>query len=158
AALPATLDKVSQLDLSGCTALRELPGELRVGSWIDVADTGLTGLPASLDGVEIRWRGVRIDERVAFRPGTITVAEILSEENVERRRVLLERFGLDRFLAAARAEVLDSDRDAGGERRLLRVPLPGDEPLVCVLVRCPSTGGRYTLRVPPTMRTCRQAV
>ena len=27
-----------------------------------------------------------------------------------------------------------------------------------MMVRCPSTGGRYLLRVPPTMKTCRQAV
>ena len=40
-------------------------------------------------------------------------------------------------------EVLDADRDAGGPRRLLGVPMPGDEDLVAVLVHCPSTGARY---------------
>jgi hypothetical protein len=58
----------------------------------------------------------------------------------------------------ARAEVLDRDRDAGGERRLLRVRVEGDEDLVCVAVICPSTGRQYLLRVPPAMKTCRQAV
>jgi hypothetical protein len=43
-------------------------------------------------------------------------------------------------------------------RKLLRVPMKGDEDLVCVLVICPSTSRQYILRVPPTMRTCRQAI
>ena len=99
-----------------------------------------------------------INERIAFHPERITVNEILSAANAELRRVLLERVGLDRFLSEAGAEVLDQDRDAGGERRLLRVPMSGDEDLVCVLVHCPSTSRRYILRVPPTMKTCHQAI
>jgi hypothetical protein len=158
AALPATLGRLSWLDISGCTRLTALPEGLRVGSGIEIAGSGLAALPRSLAGVQLRWNGVAIDERIAFRPETIGVDEVLAEENAERRRVLLERYGLERFMLDADAEVLDADRDAGGERRLLRVPLEGDEDLVGVLVQCPSTGGRYLLRVPPTMTTCRQAV
>lgn len=47
--------------------------------------------------------------------------------------------------------------DAGGERRLLRVELQDDEPLVVLAVSCPSTGHRYTLRVPPDAKSCRHA-
>jgi hypothetical protein len=83
---------------------------------------------------------------------------VLAERNAERRRVMLERYGLDRFMADARAEILDEDQDAGGRRRLLRLTLEGDEDLVCVTVVCPSTDRQFVLRVPPTMRTCRQAV
>jgi hypothetical protein len=101
---------------------------------------------------------VPVDERVAFHPEKITSEEVLSERNAELRRVKLERMGFERFIADAHAEVLDSDRDAGGERRLLRVPLEGDEPLVCVSVICPSTDRQYVIRVPPTVETCRQAV
>ena len=38
------------------------------------------------------------------------------------------------------------------------VDLPGDEPLVCVVVLCPSTGRRYMIRVPPATKTCREAI
>jgi hypothetical protein len=86
------------------------------------------------------------------------VGEILAETNAERRRVMTERFGLDRFMSQAQARVLDQDRDAGGPRRLLRIDLAGDEPLVCVSVICPTTHRQFMLRVPPTMTTCRQAV
>jgi len=54
--------------------------------------------------------------------------------------------------------VLDSDRDRGGERKLLRVPLVNDEPIVVVSIHCPSTGRQYLVRVPPATLTCHQAV
>ena len=70
----------------------------------------------------------------------------------------MERMGNERFFQGAEAQVVDVDRDAGGERRLLRVGMGWNEALVCLSVHCPSTGRRYLLRVPPTVRTCRQAV
>jgi hypothetical protein len=88
----------------------------------------------------------------------LTADEILGEPNAEVRRVMIERVGFEWLAEHAGAEVLDRDRDPGGERRLLRVPIPNDEPLVCVSVNCPSTGRQYVLRVPPTTTTCRQAV
>jgi hypothetical protein len=156
--LPAGLRNLAQLDVSNCPNLRELPTGLRVSSWLDLGGSGVTRLPASLASVRLRWRGVPVDARIAFRPETITTAEILAERNAELRRVLMERFGFERFMVEAGAAVMDEDGDAGGVRQLLRLKLEGDEDLVCVAVICPSTGRRYLLRVPPTMRTCRQAV
>ncbi len=149
---------VAQLDIAGCGRIDRVPAGFRVTSWIDVAGSGLTALPAHLAGIGLRWRGVPVDARIAFRPHELGIGEILAERNAERRRVMLERFGFEAFMAAAAAEELDADRDPGGERRLLRVTLENDEPLVCVSVACPSTGRRYFLRVPPTMTTCHQAV
>jgi hypothetical protein len=156
-ALPGWLEELAQLDVSGCTRLTRLPEGLRVNSWLELADSGIRSLPASLRGASLRWRGVPVDERIAFRPETIAVEEVLREPNAERRRVMLERVGYEAFVSQAGAEVLDRDRDPGGERRLLRVRLPGDEDLVCVAVICPSTGRQYLLRVPPGMKSCRQA-
>lgn len=149
---------VAQLDIAGCGRIDAVPEGFRVTSWIDVAGSGLTAVPAHLAGIGLRWRGVPVDARIAFRPHELGIGEILGERNAERRRVMLERFGFEAFMAAAAAEELDADRDPGGERRLLRVPLENDEPLVCVSVACPSTGRRYFLRVPPDVTTCRQAV
>ena len=156
-ALPTWLTELSQLDVNGCAGLQELPESLRVNSWIDLAGTGICALPASCDGANLRWRGVPIDARIAFQPETITSQEVLESRNVELRRVLLERMGYEAFLQQTQAQELDRDRDPGGERRLLRVPIPNDEALVCLSVFCPSTGRQYMLRVPPTTRTCRQA-
>jgi hypothetical protein len=156
-ALPRQLS-LSRLDISDCVNLRSLSEGLRVSSEIEIANTRLTSLPVSLGSVPLRWRRVPIDHRIAFQPESITVEEILAERNSELRRILLERLGLERFITQANAQVLDVDRDAGGERKLLRVSIEGDEDLVCVLVHCPSTRRRYILRVPPTMLTCRAAI
>jgi hypothetical protein len=155
--LPGWLRRVARLDLSGCLGIRSLPEGIEVNSFVDVAGTGLTRLPESLASVELRWRGVRIDERIAFRPEEISPAEVLCEPNAERRRALLDRVGYERFLEAVRPDVLDTDSDPGGARSLLRVALQEDEPLVCLVVQCPSTGRRYVLRVPPSVTSCRHA-
>jgi hypothetical protein len=157
-ALPANIGPMAQLDLSGCLNITAIPPGVAVTAWIDIGGSGVRALPPHLDGIAIRWRGVPIDERIAFRPETLDVREILAETNAERRRVMMKRFGLDRFMSQAEAQILDKDRDAGGRRRLLRIALEGDEPLVCVSVICPTTHRQFMLRVPPTMTTCRQAV
>ncbi|WP_425398486.1 DUF6745 domain-containing protein [Aeoliella sp.] len=156
--LPSWLGPLSQLDLVGCAQIDSLPDGLEVSSWIDVADTGIKELPTALKGVGLRWRGVAIDQRIAFQPETITSQEVLEEPNAELRRVKMERMGFARFLEEADPAILDTDTDPGGERKLYRVELEDDEPLVCVAVNCPSTGRQYLLRVPPETSTCRQAV
>lgn len=156
--LPTVPTKLANLDLSGCRKIQALPPGLELTGWLDPADTAITSLPESLTGVPLLWRGVSINAQIAFFPETLTAEEILSERNSEVRRVMIERLGVERFLEGASATVLDEDTDAGGPRRLLRVPLPGDEDLVCVSVRCPSTDRHYLIRVPPTMRRCHDAV
>ncbi|MFN0052803.1 MAG: DUF6745 domain-containing protein [Planctomycetales bacterium] len=158
--LPWYIQRLSALDVRDCPNLTTLPEGLQVTGWLDVARSGLTeesSLPPSLARTQLRWGGVNIDRRIAFHPETLSVDEVLGEKNAERRRVLLERYGYGRFLKDAQAELLDADRDPGGPRQLLRVELPGDEPLVALSCFCPSTARQYMLRVPPTMTSCHQA-
>jgi hypothetical protein len=156
--LPAGLGAVAQLNLSGCLNVREIPEGLAITSWIDIGGSGIDRLPAQFDHVAVQWNGVPVSRRIAFEPQTLSHLEILNERNAELRRVMIERFGYERFIDRAQAQEVDRDCDAGGERRLVRVEIAGDEPLVCVFVHCPSTGKRFVLRVPPDMRTCHQAV
>jgi hypothetical protein len=156
--LPPWLDDLTQLNVRGCINLARLPEGLRVSSWVDLADTAITSLPLSMQGVQLRWHDVRINEQIAFYPETITAQAVLDESNIELRRVMLERMGYEHFFDRAHAVVLDQDVDAGGDRWLMRVPFEDDEDLVCVSVACPSTSRRYVVRVPPTMTTCQQAV
>lgn len=62
---------------------------------------------------------------------------------------------------AANAEVVDSDRDAGGERRLILVRFGSrfgmSRPHGYLHCHCPSTGRAYLLRVPPETRSCHLA-
>jgi hypothetical protein len=128
-----------------------------VSSWVDIGGTRITALPSSLQGAQLRWRGVRIDERIAFHPEQLTAVDTLAEKNAERRRVMIERMGYTRFAKEARARILDEDKDAGGARQLLFIDLHEDEPLVGLWCRCPSTGRQYFLRVPPKTKSCHEA-
>jgi hypothetical protein len=156
-ALPDYLTELGTLDVGNCPQLCELPAKLNVASWIDVAGSGLKSLPSRLKDVGLRWRGVMIDYLIAFQPEQITAKMVLAERNAERRRVMIERMDFHRFVQEAKAEKLDADRDPGGPRELLRVPMKGDEDIVCLSVSCPSTARHYLLRVPPTMKSCHQA-
>jgi hypothetical protein len=52
-------------------------GFLQVGGEIEVAGTGLRGLPESLRHVRLTWDEVGVDERIAFTPEALTAREIL---------------------------------------------------------------------------------
>lgn len=157
ASLPPHLGQIDELDVSGCPRLARLPEGLRVTRWVDVGGSGVRTLPAAAQGTQVRWNGVNVTGQIAFHPETLSARQALAEENAELRRVMLERMGPERFIAEARPRQLDADRDVGGERRLLRVNIPDDEPLLVLQVRDPSTGRQYLLRVPPDVSTCRQA-
>ena len=142
--------------------MTSLPEGLTVTGWLDLAHSGLVapgnlGLPRSLHGTALRWAGAPIDVRIAFEPDSITAKEVLSQTNSEVRRAMLDRIGVTRFLQEANARRLDADRDPGGPRELLQVKLVGDEDLVALSCRCPSTGRHYKIRVPPATKTCHQA-
>jgi Domain of unknown function (DUF6745) len=155
--LPPHLRQIDELDVSGCAQLTHLPSELRVMRWVDIGASGVRALPASAQGARVRWNGVNVTGQIAFHPETLTARQAFDEENAEVRRVMFERIGPERLLAEAQPKELDADADAGGTRRLLHVAILNDEPLIALEVRDPSTGRLYFLRVPPTMRSCRQA-
>lgn len=158
--LPAYLETLAALNVCDCPNLTALPNDLVVTGWLDLGRSGLTdesALPEGLSRTQLRWAGVAIDRRIAFHPETLTVDELLSEQNAERRRALLDRYGYGRFLKDANAEVLDDDRDSGGPRELLRVKLANDEDLVALSCFCPSTNRQYIIRVPPSTTTCHHA-
>ncbi len=154
-ALPSWLGQLAQLDLAGCEQITQLPKGLQLSSWLDLADTSISKLEFA--NTKLRWRGVSIESRIAFEPESISAAEIMNTENLELRRVKLERMGYEKFLTEVNAKVLDTDQDAGGTRKLLRVPFQNDEDFVAVWVICPSTKRNYVLRVPPATKTCHQA-
>jgi hypothetical protein len=103
--------------------------------------------------------GVRVPARIIEQPDSLTVAEIEKESNIEIRRVMIERYGQEKFLFDAGAAEIQCD-DFGV---LFRKELPGDEPIVMVKVvnSTPEPDGSfkdYFLRVPPTIATAREAV
>jgi hypothetical protein len=67
--------------------------------------------------------GVRVPAYVVENPEQITIAAINAETNAEVRRVMLERFGFDRYIAESGAKAISRDEygelyDLGGIRRV----------------------------------------
>ena len=103
--------------------------------------------------------GVRVPEQVITAPQTLTIKQIEYETNAEVRRVMVERFGMERFILESGAQLVHTD-ECGA---LYRKELSQDEPLVAVHVvnSTPEPDGsvkKYILRVPPTIQTAREAV
>lgn len=144
------------IDITDCVNLTTLPQGLHVTRWIELAGSGITTLPPG-HGFVLRWRGVQVSDRIAFESESITGQDILKMENVELRRVLIERLGYETFLQQVGGLVRDRDQDAGGERQLIYIPFEDDESLMVLKVTCPSTGHIHILRVPPYMQSCHQS-
>jgi hypothetical protein len=144
------------LDLSDCKNLINLPSGLHVTHWIELAGSGIISLGTG-HGFVLRWRGVQVNDRIAFESQSMTGQDILNVENIELRRVLIERLGYETFLEQVGGLIRSSDRDTGGERQLVCIPFEDDEALMVLKVICPSTGHIHVLRVPPYIRTCREA-
>ncbi len=103
--------------------------------------------------------GVEVPSFVVEDPESITLATIDGEVNVEVRRIMLEKYGVSRFLMDSGAEIVDEDRFG----TLYRRELPGDDPIVMVKLKnsTPEPDGSartYFLRVPPETRSAREAV
>lgn len=105
------------------------------------------------------WHGVMVPAFVVTRPDWITLDHITREPNAEIRRVMMTRFGEDRYITEIGAMPIHSD-DTGD---LYRVDVPDDEPLtmVRVLNSTPEADGSqkpYWIRVDPALTTARAAV
>ncbi len=105
------------------------------------------------------WNGRPVERHVVENPQSITVREIEQEVNAEIRRILIERYGLSRYILDSGAQKVHED-DSGV---LYRKELVNDEPLVVVMVRnsTPEADGsfkNYFLRVPPEVETAKEAV
>jgi hypothetical protein len=105
------------------------------------------------------WRGVRVPEKVILAPDRIMGPEILAERNLEVQRVMLERFGYDRLILETGAESIHTDEF--GVLYRIRLTRRQTVTLVHVVNATPDPDGtrrRYFLRVPPNVRTAREAV
>jgi hypothetical protein len=105
------------------------------------------------------WRGLPVPAEFVAGLDSLTPERIRDEENAELRRVMLERYGYDRYLRETGARPVQ--QDATG--RLWLIPLPGDEDVLMVEVvnstpEPDGTNRTYWLRVPPSTATARAGV
>ncbi|MFE5614035.1 DUF6745 domain-containing protein [Streptomyces sp. NPDC056470] len=105
------------------------------------------------------WRGMAVPEEFLAGLGGLTPERIRAEENAELRRVMLEYYGYERYLAESGA--VPVGRDEAGV--LWRIELVDDEDVVMVEVvnATPEPDGTfrtYWLRVPPGTTSAREGV
>ncbi|HYG86011.1 MAG TPA: hypothetical protein VD978_07110 [Azospirillum sp.] len=120
-------------------------------------------------GAAVRWQDgcelfaidgqIPLDPRMVLEPDRLSVHQIFREPNPGLRRVLIERFGPERFMRALGGRKIAED--AAGE--LWRAPEFDGEPLVMVRVlnSTPEPDGSqrvYWLRVPPEVTMAREGV
>jgi hypothetical protein len=112
------------------------------------------------DGTSIHaWHGRLVPPDVFDPARPVTRSRIDRETDPDRRWVLIERYGLGRYLLEAGATEVEHD-DCG---QLYRLAQGWREPILAVRVvnHTPEPDGSlrdFWLRVPPTMTTARQAV
>jgi hypothetical protein len=76
------------------------------------------------------WHGVRVPPDIIEHPELITIEQINACTNAEIRRVMIERYGQDRYLVHSGAEEISRDQFG----TLYRKDIEGDESLVMVRV------------------------
>jgi len=100
------------------------------------------------------WHGVRVPPWIILHPDRIDVETIRKEQNTEINRVLIERYGYDRYLQDTKAKLVHEDQ-AG------RLWEQGDLMVVEVVNSTPEPDGsqkHYWLPVPNNIRTAHEAV
>jgi len=80
------------------------------------------------------WHGVLVPAFVVVRPDWITLDHISSENNAEVRRVMIERYGQQKYITDSGAALVHED-ECG---KLYRKDLDDDEPLIMVRVLNPT--------------------
>ena len=113
------------------------------------------------DGPSHRWRdgwslyhihGVRVTAQIVMRPETLTVEQINNEENAEVKRIMIDRFGAQKYLTAINAKPIHADVWHGLMRGLYQV-----DDLKYLFGSDNSTGRTYVMAVDPDSQTCKQA-
>ncbi len=103
-------------------------------------------------------RGVSVPDWIA--KGQFDLKQIIECVNAEWRRVMIDRYGIERYLKESNATMVSHDQFG----RLYQISLGlGEQPLMMVEVTnsTPEPDGtfkKYFLRVPPTMTSAREAV
>ncbi|MEU5400141.1 DUF6745 domain-containing protein [Streptomyces sp. NPDC005963] len=123
-------------------------------------DSGEGPALAFPDGFSLyAWRGMPVPADFLDELSSIDATRIRTEENAELRRVMLEHYGYDRYLAESGAKPVHKDESG----ILWRIELVDDEDVTMVEVvnstaEPDGTFRTYWLRVPPTTRTAKAGV
>ena len=121
-------------------------------------------MPHCETGPFCRWRdgsslyaihGVYVPQWVVEHPERISVERIHAQPNEEVRRIMIERFGWERYLREYRASVINQRFNERDQQRETLYGLPDGTKRI--IVSDPSTGRKYALGIPREIDTCEEA-
>lgn len=101
--------------------------------------------------------GHDVTHQIVFNPETITVDQIRKEENSEVARIMIQRYGVARYLMDTGAKMIDVDPGLGLEGSAMRGLIEDNLGNRWLLGSDGSTGREYHMPVPNTVNTCREA-
>jgi hypothetical protein len=99
------------------------------------------------------WHGTKVPENII--KDVVTKDAVLKETNQENKRVLIERIGYETFLSWINSTVL---HEWGDYKLIHSKELVDQEELYLLKCKDTSTERVYFLRVPPTVKNCKEAV
>ena len=97
--------------------------------------------------------GIAVDEQIVMRPETLTIYQIKSEQDQDKRSIMIDRFGWPRFLEESNAKCIDKRDNYIENTKEALFKSDNDNRLV---VTCP-TGRVFALGVPSSIKTCEDA-
>ncbi|MEG4145013.1 leucine-rich repeat domain-containing protein [Microcoleus sp. Pol12B5] len=101
------------------------------------------------------YHGVTLPEEYGkFHPNQWQSQWLLTEENAELKRVLIEGIGYERICQELQAKQIDSWQ----KYALLQIDDADVEPICLLKMTCPSTRFIHALRVPPNLTSAREAI
>jgi hypothetical protein len=123
------------------------------------------GIDVDIYGSLVYWfKGVLVPMKYMTRPEELTFEEIIGHPNAEVRRVGIEIYGFDRLISEKKFKAVHKDNKTGASLYSLKMGKGDREQNVCivrVLDGTPMPDGErkvYFLQVPPTMKTCKEAI
>lgn len=97
--------------------------------------------------------GIRLNEQIIMRPETLTIHQINSEQDQDKRSIMIDRFGWPRYLEESNARCIDKRVNYIENTKEALFESDNGNRLV---VTCP-TGRVFALGVPPLIKTCEDA-
>lgn len=97
---------------------------------------------------------IKDGEKIVMHPETQTIDEISDEDNMEIKRLRIERYGWSRYLDAMNADKLDECENYIDSTKEV---LYKTKDYCILIVACPSTAKVFALEVPLETKTCKEA-
>lgn len=113
-----------------------------------------------INGVDLNEAGAALAQKIVEKPQTLTLEEINNIQNLEIKRIAIERFGAEKYLTNMKAEVIDEATNDVEMTREALLKIQGRsrrEDIVYFCGVCRSTGRNYFIPVSPDITTCSEA-